>query len=226
MVHCQCSCGPVAFPTPPMNTMKNSTFPHRLAARRFLRLRRGQLALLMGAGLTLLLVGCPISKFSKKNARPWEPKLSGLFDDATDVCAPWTNSSEPWAHREHELTAQRCQESDLVAVGQIEEVVDTLSGAAVKQVVLQFRVKKMLRGELSDMPNGNDRITLVVSRSEEARHSKKMIRRSAVLSIRWLKGDDPPFRWHLTCATKGVTDLVKKHLKGRAKKEAGQPPQQ
>jgi hypothetical protein len=187
--------------------------------------RRGA-ALLWAAGLILLLAGCPVSKYSKKNARPWEPKLGNFFDDATDVCAPWASSSEPWARREHELSARRAQESDLVAQGQIEEVVDTLSGAAVKQVVLQFQVGKMLRGDVDDLPDGRRRITLIVSGAEDAQVSKKMIRRNAILWLRWLKGDDPPFHWHVTCATGGVTALVKRHLQGRARKEAGQPPQQ
>ena len=181
--------------------------------------------LLAGAGLAALIAGCPKSRFSKVNARPWQPKLINLFDDATDVCAPWAASQEPWARREHENTAKRGLESDLVAVGQIEEVVDTLSGAAVKQVVLQFQVKKMLRGSIEDLPEGNGRLTLVVSRSEDGRIPKKMLRRTAVLSLRWLKGDDPPFRWHLTCATEGIIPIVKKHLKGRARKEAGNLPQ-
>lgn len=209
-----------------MNTMQHLTPSHRHAIHRCLRLCSGQAALLAIVGLALVLAGCPVSKFSKKNARPWEPKLVNLFDDATDVCAPWVASIEPWARREHELTAKRCQAADLVAVGEIKEVVDTLSGAAVKQVVLQFEVKKMLRGNVEDLPDVSRRITLVVSRSEDARIPKKMLRRTAVLSLRWLKGDDPPFRWHLTCATKGVISLVKKHLKGRARAEVGETPQQ
>lgn len=210
--------------------MQYSTLYQRLAALRSSRVRSGRpwrrTLLLAGVGLTLLTTGCPVSKFSKRYARPWEPKLNSLFDDATDVCAPWAASNEPWARREHELVAKRTAETDLVAIGQIAEVVDTLSGAAVKQVVLQFQVKTMLRGEPKDLPGGNRRITLVVSKSEESRFSKGMIRRDAVLYLRWLKGDDPPFRWHLTCATKGVIPLLKKHLKGRVRKEAGDNPQQ
>jgi hypothetical protein len=183
-------------------------------------MQTGLAALLTGAGLALLLAGCPLSKYSKKNARPWEPKLANLFDDATDVCAPWTTSIEPWARREHELMAKRCLETDLMAVGEIEEVVDTLSGAAVKLVVLQFYVKKMLRGIVADLPDGSRRITLVVSRSEDASIPKRMIRRTAVLSLRWLKGNDPPFRWHLTCATKGVIPLAQKHIMKRARRDA------
>ncbi len=53
-----------------------------------------------------------------------------------------------------------------------------------------------------------------------------MIRRNAVLALRWLKGDSPPFRWHVTCATGGVLGLIEKHLEGRARKEAGQIPRQ
>jgi hypothetical protein len=212
-----------------MCTMRSLNNALRHAARHALTLSptpsRRSAALLWAAGLFLLLAGCPVSKFSKKNARPWEPKLGNLFDDATDVCAPWASSNEPWARREHELSARRALESDLVAQGQIEEVVDTLSGAAVKQVVLQFQVGKMLRGNEDDLPDGKRRITLIVSGAEDAQVSKKMIRRDAILWIRWLKGDDPPFHWHVTCATGGVTTLVKRHLQGRARKEAGQTPQ-
>lgn len=208
-----------------MKTMQHLTISHRRAIHRFLTQGSGLAVLLTGAGLAVLMAGCPVSKYSKKKARPWQPKLVGLFDDATDVCAPWVASKEPWARREHEQTAKRTQETDLVAEGQIEEVVDTLSGAAVKQVVLQFHAQKMLRGSFADMPEGKPRITLVVSRSEDNRIPKKMLRRTAVLSIRWLQGDDPPFRWHLTCATKGVIPLVKRHLKGRARKEAHDTPQ-
>jgi len=206
--------------------MQHLNHSHRRAIHGCLRLCSGRAVLLTCAGLALVLTGCPVSKFSKINARPWEPHLVNLFDDATDVCAPWAASNEPWARREHERMAKRCQTADLVAVGRIMEVVDTLSGAAVKQMVLQFEVKKMVRGNVDDMPNGSRRITLVVSKSEDARIPKKMLRRTAVLSLRWLKGDDPPFRWHLTCATKGVIPLVKKHMGGRARKEAGDTPQQ
>ncbi len=204
-----------------METMQPLTSPHRPTPQGSPLQDCGPAVLLTMAGLALLLTGCPVSKFNRKNARPWRPNLAVVFDDATDVCAPWVDSNEPWARREHELTAKRCLETDLVAVGEIREVIDTLSGAAVKQVVLQFHVKKMLRGNVEDLPDGNRRVTLVVSRSEDARIPKKMLRRSAVLSIRWLRGDDPPFRWHLTCATKGVIPLVLKHARGRRKKEAG-----
>jgi len=205
--------------------MRPSIPTPRPAVSRAAPLRRG-IVLGWSALWLLLAAGCPVSIYSKKSARPWAPTLAGLFDDSTDVCAPWAGSNEPWARREKELTAQRAQETDLVARGQIEEVVDTLSGAAVKQVVLQFQVQKMLRGGTDDLPDGKERITLVVSRSEDAAVSKKMIRRNAVLWIRWLKGDDPSFHWHVTCATKGVIPLVQRHLKGRARKEAGEIPQQ
>ncbi len=122
-------------------------------------------AILAGAWMSLLAAGCPASRFSKRFAQPWSPRLASLFDDSTDVCAPWVSSSEPWARREHELSARRCQEADLVALGHIEEVVDTLSGAAVKQVVLQFKVDRMLRGRVEDLPGGKRRVTLVVSRA-------------------------------------------------------------
>ncbi len=208
-----------------MNTMRHLTSLHRPTAPRSGLHHFGPAVLLTMAGLALLLTGCPVSKFNKMNARPWQPKLAVLYDNATDVCSPWVASSEPWARREHELTARRCLETDLVAVGEIQEVVDTLSGAAVKQVVLQFHVKKMLRGNIEDLPDGKRRVTLVVSKSEDARIPKRMLRRTAVLSLRWLQGTDPPFRWHLTCATKGVVPLVKKHTQARNRKEAGETPQ-
>jgi hypothetical protein len=210
----------------PMNTMQHLLSPHCHASRRSGFPHFGGVVLLTTAGLALLLGACPVSKFNKINARPWQPKLAVLFDNATDVCSPWVSSNEPWARREHELTARRCLETDLVAEGEIREVVDTLSGAAVKQVVLQFYVKKMVRGDLEDLPDGKRRITLVVSGSEDTRIPKRMLRRSAVLSLRWLRGDDPPFRWHLTCATPGVVPLVNKHVKGRSLKEADKTPQQ
>ncbi len=213
-------------PTNPGNTMRTSTLPLHHTPQRS-TITAGMLAaLLTVAGLGLLLAGCPVSSFNKRNARPWQPKLAIIFDDTTDVCAPWVDSTEPWARLERELTAKRCQETDLVAVGTIQEVVDTLSGAAIKQVVLQFQVNKMLRGNIADLPGGTSRVTLVVSRSEDARIPKRMLRRNAVLSIRWLRGEDPPFRWHLTCATKGVIPLVQKHTKARKRKERDNDPQQ
>jgi hypothetical protein len=173
----------------------------------------------------LVLTGCTnLTNASKRFAKPWEVKLHALFDDTTDVCAPWAPSREPWAMREHELIAKRSQEADLVAVGQIREVVDTVSGAKITQAMLQFHVSKMLRGTKPDLPTASSRVTLLVSDSEDPKIPKRMIRRTAILYMRWLKTDDPPFRWHVTCATPGVIKLAKRHLDGRAKKEAKEQP--
>ncbi|MFH2009386.1 MAG: hypothetical protein ABI333_22535 [bacterium] len=173
----------------------------------------------------LALAGCSeLTRASKKFAKPWEPRLHSLFNDSTDVCSPWAPSQEPWAVREHELIARRSLEADIVALGEIREVVDTLSGAKIRQAVLQFEVSEMLRGTRPDLTDGATRITLVVSNSEDPNVAKRMIRRKAILYLRWLKTDDPPFRWHLTCVTEGVTALARRHLRGRAKKEAKELP--
>ena len=176
---------------------------------------------LMPMTLVLIFSACSpgLTEAAKSHAKPFSSKLAPLFDDATDVCTPWSGSTEPWAAQERQITALRSQKSDIVAVGAVQEIVTSQVSGVRAQIALQFEVSTLLRGTKPDLPDGQTRVSLIVSAREDPRLARRLIRKKAILFLRWLPGDNPPFRWHLTCATEGVSKLVKTQLDERAKKE-------
>lgn len=111
--------------------------------------------------------------------------------------------------------AQRSVQADVVALGLVRAIVRTTAFGESNLATLQMDVEEMLRGVVSDLPEGTRRVLLPLSPEQEERVTNRIIGRRAVLFLRWVTGKDPPYRWHLTCASTGVAEQTRGFLEAR-----------
>jgi len=177
-------------------------------------------ALVAMALLTAAACGTRYTRASRLHAKPWTARLVPLFDDQNDICTPWVQSTEIWANNEQTLHTDRAQKADIVALGVVRDVVNTSSSASDAQVMFHFQVTELLRGTQPDLPDESPLVVLTVSKEQEKRITKRIIGKKAVLFLRWVKGGEPPFRWHVTCASSGVAKRTREILAARKRSEA------
>ena len=140
--------------------------------------------ILLAIAVLLPSCGLTTSRTSKRNAKPWDPKLAPVFDDGSDPCTPWMSSDEPWAIKERELLTTRAKQADIVAVGRVQDVEDTSFGGANRQTTLTFLADTMMRGKKSDLPGGKYRVLLSASKLESASDLKRIMGKKSLLFLR------------------------------------------
>ncbi len=181
-------------------------------------------AALLGLGLWALLgLGACSPTVGVANARyakPWHARLAPLFDDQNDTCLAWVHTTEIWAERERGLHTRRTKQADIIAVGSVRDELDSGTTVVDRQTTFQFQVTQLLRGTKQDLPDGSELVQLPLSKDQEERLTKIIRGKRAVLFLRWVKGGNPPFHWHITCASDGVVGRTQALLKARKKAEA------
>jgi len=181
-------------------------------------------ATLLGSGLwaVLVLAACSptVGVANARNAKPWNARLAPLFDDQNDTCLSWVHTQEIWAERERGLHTRRTKQADIIAVGSVRDELETESTVVDRQTTFQFQVTHLLRGTEQDLPDGSRLVQLPLSKDQEERLTKAIRTKRAVLFLRWVKGGNPPFHWHITCASEGVVSRTQALLKARKQAEA------
>ena len=173
--------------------------------------RLGVFGLVVVGWIAAPALGCApgTTQAARSHARPWRASLAILFDDQNDLCVPWAQSQEVWAVNERTLHERRVLRADIIAVGTVKDLITSDTPGARNQNVFHFRVKTLIRGTRPDLPGGSRDLRLAIAKDQEARITRGIVGRPAVLFLRWVPKGTPAFHWHMACATPGVTERTR-----------------